>query len=72
MIRDHVPSSSLQYKLYGVVNHYGSQHFGHYTSVAMTPSGQWYDFNDASTSPASKGQVVSDGAYLLFYKKIDN
>lgn len=72
IIRDHNPSSSLSYKLYGVVNHFGGQHFGHYTSFAETPSGQWFEFNDASTSLLPEEKIESDGAYLLFYKKIDN
>ena len=61
---------SLKYRLYGVVNHYGSQNFGHYTSYAQLDSGHWAEFNDSSTSMASKEQVVSDGAYILFYKRI--
>jgi ubiquitin C-terminal hydrolase len=62
--------SSLKYKLYGVVNHYGSQNFGHYTAYAQLDSGQWAEFNDSSTSLVTKDQVVSDGAYILFYKRI--
>lgn len=61
---------SLKYRLYGVVNHYGSQNFGHYTSFAQLDSGSWVEFNDSSTSTVSKDQVVSDGAYILFYKRI--
>ena len=72
LIKDHQPSDSLKYKLYGVVNHYGGQHFGHYTSYCEAPDNQWYEFNDASSSRIDKDQIVGEGAYLLFYKKIEN
>ena len=61
---------STKYRLYGVVNHYGSQHFGHYTANVECADGTWADFNDSSVSPASKKDLVSDGAYILFYKRI--
>lgn len=72
IIKDHTPSISLQYKLYGVVNHYGSQHFGHYTAYSQLESGDWYEFDDASTTAIQKNQIVSEGAYILFYEKISN
>ena len=62
--------NGLKYKLYGVVNHFGSQHFGHYTAFAELDSGQWAEFNDSSVSQMSKKDIVSEGAYILFYKRI--
>ena len=62
--------TSLKYKLYGVVNHYGSQNFGHYTAFGELDSGQWAEFNDSSVSSLSKKDIVSEGAYILFYKRI--
>lgn len=72
LINDHTASKSLKYKLYGVVNHFGSQHFGHYTAYCEGKEGQWWEFNDGSTSAVSKDKVVSDGAYLLFYMKVED
>ena len=58
------------YDLYAVSNHYGSLNGGHYTAYAFNAvSGNWYDFNDSSVSPASEKNVVTAGAYLLFYRK---
>lgn len=61
--------SSMNYKLFGIVNHYGSQNFGHYTS-ACDANGKWTEFNDSSTSDISEERLVSDEAYILFYKRI--
>jgi ubiquitin C-terminal hydrolase len=33
----------LHYDLYGIVNHYGSLHFGHYTSIVKNfQENKWY------------------------------
>ncbi len=56
------------YDLVGVVNHYGNQYFGHYTAFAQR-EGKWFEFNDEKVSPAKEDQIVSEEAYLLFYKK---
>ena len=70
LLEEQVTSSGLRYKLYGVVNHFGSQHFGHYTAYGEVAEGQWAEFNDSSVSAASKKDIISDGAYILFYKRI--
>lgn len=72
LLTDNIASDKLNYRLYGVVNHYGSQNFGHYTSFCVDKAGQWWEFNDASTNRVSKEKVVSEGAYLLFYEKVDS
>lgn len=59
----------LVYKLYGIVNHYGSQNFGHYTSFCEV-NGQWVEFNDSTVSAVSKEKLESDEAYILFYKRV--
>lgn len=61
-------SNKSTYDLFGVVNHYGSQNFGHYTS-AVKVDGEWIEFNDSSVHKATETDVVGEGAYILFYKK---
>ena len=62
-------SNGLMYKLFGIVNHYGSQNFGHYTS-ACEVGGVWTEFNDGSVSPLYDDKLVTEEAYILFYKRI--
>ncbi|KAE8913737.1 hypothetical protein PF005_g2670 [Phytophthora fragariae] len=66
----------LSYDLFAVSNHYGSMGFGHYTAFAkswkdgdgeMFPG--WYSFDDSLVTPAMPGQVKSNAAYILFYKR---
>jgi len=61
---------SLKYRLYGVVNHYGSQNFGHYTAFAKINSDEWNEFNDSTVYAIDSSKVVSNGAYILFYERI--
>ena len=68
IIEDKKPCKGLSYDLYGVVNHFGSQNFGHYTS-SVKVNGEWFEFNDSSVHSADERDVVGDGAYILFYKK---
>lgn len=38
----------LRYHLVSMVNHYGSTlNEGHYTTIGLTPSGSYYEFNDS-------------------------
>ena len=62
--------TDLNYELFGVVNHYGSQNFGHYTSVVKTEKG-WIDFNDERASKADLDDVINKSAYMLFYMRKD-
>eukprot|EP00057_Strongylocentrotus_purpuratus_P021281 XP_011675755.1 PREDICTED: ubiquitin carboxyl-terminal hydrolase 4 isoform X2 [Strongylocentrotus purpuratus] len=61
-----------QYDLVAVSNHYGGMGGGHYTAYAQNACTQnWYYFDDSSVSDASKEQVVSKAAYVLFYLRKD-
>jgi ubiquitin carboxyl-terminal hydrolase 4/11/15 len=62
--------NGLTYRLYGIVNHYGSQNFGHYTS-ACEWGGQWFDFNDSSVGQTAPDKVATEEAYILFYKRVN-
>eukprot|EP01063_Lacrimia_lanifica_P018232 TRINITY_DN25174_c0_g1_i1.p1 TRINITY_DN25174_c0_g1~~TRINITY_DN25174_c0_g1_i1.p1 ORF type:complete len:561 (+),score=105.78 TRINITY_DN25174_c0_g1_i1:50-1684(+) len=68
----HLPENAMKhYRLYGVVNHIGSLHAGHYTSWVRGAGSEWHQYDDAtvSTLPSSYVPPTSDRPYLLFYEK---
>lgn len=67
---DSTIETDLNYELFGVVNHYGSQNFGHYTSIVKTERG-WINFNDERCSEADMEDVINKNAYMLFYMRKD-
>jgi ubiquitin carboxyl-terminal hydrolase 4/11/15 len=76
-MRKHVISlkdepNPVYYDLYGVSNHYGSLGGGHYTATCLNHiDNKWYYFNDSSVSRKDEDDVVSNAAYLLFYRRRD-
>ncbi|XP_061169409.1 ubiquitin carboxyl-terminal hydrolase 2-like [Saccostrea echinata] len=64
--------SSVTYHLYGVVNHHGSIHGGHYTSFVknLSPNTEhWYYCNDSNVTHSTLTEALkSRDAYLLFFK----
>jgi len=65
--------NSLKYNLYAVSNHYGGQGGGHYTAFRKNPDNKWYVFNDSHVEEIKEPhkEVITQGAYCLFYKRID-
>ena len=61
-------STNEMFDLYGVIQHYGSQSGGHYTSICKN-NNIWYEFNDNSVFKIEDEYVNSNSAYLLFYRK---
>ena len=67
------------YDLYAVSNHYGRMGFGHYTAFARRSTdttstdgqNQWFEFDDSRVRQVPSSKVVSEAAYLLFYKQRD-
>ena len=58
----------LIYDCYGVINHTGSQYFGHYTAYAKN-EGKWiYYDDDRYTEVKDLDEIVSSRAYVLFYR----
>ena len=57
------------YDLFGVINHVGGTTGGHYYSYCKRDDGNWYEFNDTSVTPMDPSRIVSNSAYVLFYKK---
>ena len=62
--------NSYIYELYGICNHSGSVHGGHYTSYVKNANGKWYHYNDTSVIEVSLiDSIISPKAYVLFYRK---
>jgi ubiquitin carboxyl-terminal hydrolase 4/11/15 len=60
----------LIYDLYAVSNHYGSMNFGHYTAYVKNPfTKAWYDCDDSRVGEVNPSRVVSEAAYVLFYRR---
>lgn len=58
-----------KYSLYAVSNHSGSLNGGHYYSHIKKGT-NWYLCNDMYIQTLNKDDVISDKAYILFYKAI--
>jgi hypothetical protein len=62
----------LHYDLYGVINHFGSLSYGHYTStVKNAAENRWYQYDDSHRTPISEDQIHKESAYILFYIRRD-
>lgn len=60
------------YDLFAVSNHFGGMGGGHYTAYGLSPiKRQWFDYNDSSVRVANTSDIVSEAAYLLFYRRRD-
>lgn len=63
-----LPRLENRYDLYAVCNHHGSMTNGHYTAFCKNPvDGNWYCYDDECVHAVTESQLVSNGAYLLFY-----
>ena len=58
------------YDLFAVANHRGGLHGGHYFAYCKNYlDNNWYEFNDSNVSKIEKKDIVTKGAYVLFYSK---
>jgi len=63
-------ASIYKYELFGVCNHTGSVHGGHYTAYVKNANGDWYHFNDTNvTKVYNTSNIISTKAYVLFYRR---
>ncbi|RZF49095.1 hypothetical protein LSTR_LSTR008381 [Laodelphax striatellus] len=72
--------TQLLYSLYGVVEHSGTLHGGHYVAYVKVREGEqkpnqpregsWYFISDSRVSPVKEEAVLRTQAYLLFYERI--
>ncbi|KAI9261123.1 hypothetical protein BY458DRAFT_439594 [Sporodiniella umbellata] len=68
-IRGPKDESSI-YDLYAIDNHYGGLEGGHYTAYALnTQDRTWYSFDDLSVTKVPHGEIKTNAAYLLFYRR---
>ncbi len=71
MARSRSPGNMDQdnvYDLYAVCNHLGTMTRGHYTAYCRNPAdAHWYMFDDSKVQPLEEEDLVTPGAYLLFY-----
>ena len=58
-----------EYRLKAVTYHSGSPAAGHYTA-AVKYDEEWWNCNDALVKRMEDGKVVSESAYILFYKQL--
>lgn len=58
----------LIYDCYGVINHYGSSYFGHYTAYVRRGKQGWFCADDSSFNRHPAAGVVTEAAYVIFYK----
>ncbi|KAJ7981952.1 Ubiquitin carboxyl-terminal hydrolase [Quillaja saponaria] len=60
------------YILYAVVVHLdtlNASFSGHYVSYVKDLQGNWFRIDDTKVQPVPMNQVMSEGAYILFYKR---
>ena len=58
-----------KYDLFAVSQHYGDMGGGHYTAVCKNIDGYWYEYDDSSCSKTSPNHIISNAAYVLFYRR---
>merc|ERR1712154_332710 len=68
----HEQEEPALYDLFAVSIHSGGLGGGHYIANAKNlHNGEWYEFNDSSTSAISESEAYTSSAYVLFYKRRD-
>ena len=58
-----------KYDLFAVSQHYGGMGGGHYTAICKNIDGEWYEYDDQSCTRASKRDICTNAAYVLFYRR---
>lgn len=62
----------IYYDLYAISNHMGGLHGGHYTAYAYNEIHKsWMDYNDSWAGKTSEENIVTNSAYVLFYRRRD-
>ena len=60
------------YDCYAVSNHYGGLGGGHYTAHCLNNDGSWCYYDDSRiTTNVDPKEVISDAAYVLYYRRKD-
>ena len=62
--------NSYNYELFGICNHTGGVHGGHYTSYVKNANNNWYHFNDTNVNKVNNfNSMKTKQAYCFFYRK---
>ena len=60
---------SYIYDLYAISNHIGNINNGHYYSfVKSLSNNNWYIIDDNNITQINESNIITDNAYILFYK----
>ncbi|VEU37710.1 unnamed protein product [Pseudo-nitzschia multistriata] len=60
------------YDCYAVSNHFGGLGGGHYTAYTLSDDGIWCNYDDSRvTTDINPEEVVSEAAYVLYYRRRD-
>ena len=63
----------LLYELIGVIEHKGNLGYGHYIAKCRNfITKKWHVFNDENVSEENESEILSNNAYILFYKRKKN
>ncbi len=72
MVSNYQEGQEPVYDCYAVSNHYGNLGGGHYTAYILGDDGTWCHYDDTRvTSNVSPTEVVSEAAYVLYYRRRD-
>ena len=62
-------ASEYIYDLFGVGNHMGNVHGGHYHANIRNANDKWYNFNDTNINEVPENRIITPHTYCLFYRK---
>ena len=57
-----------KYDLYAVCRHYGNCNLGHYTALCKNFD-KWYKYDDSKVTEMNDNNIVTNEAYVLFYRR---
>lgn len=67
-LKDHILGNyNSKYELFAISQHYGGLSSGHYTALCKN-NDNWLEFDDESVTKINNKEIVTNSAYLLFYK----
>lgn len=64
--------TSCNYRLRGIINHYGGYNGGHYTAYCrdLIDNESWYEFDDSNVNLINNFEIDGKSAYILLYESI--
>lgn len=71
MVSSYTEEGKPIYDCYAVSNHYGGLGGGHYTAHILDDDGKWYYYDDSRMSEAEEKDVLTEAAYVLYYRRQD-